>query len=110
MFCVSYILSSLAIYCRCDELNFDGTNRPSTEVRATYGTALKMRAAMTHAFGRLHDLGDIHWHTTLDGSMAGNPSMSQMVTRYMVSLRQRKVKAGETPTSARAITAVCYSL
>ena len=69
-----------------------------------------MRAAMTHAFGRLHDLGDIHWHTTLDGSMAGNPSMSQMVTRYMVSLCRRKVKAGETPTSARAITAVCYSL
>ena len=93
---------------RCDELNLDGTKRLSTEVRATYGTAQKMRAAMTYAFGRIHGLGSMHWqHSPVDGRMVGNPSVSEMVSRYMLSLHRRKVRAGECATSARAITEVC---
>lgn len=66
-----------------------------------------MRAAMTYAFGRIHGLGSMHWqHTSADGNSVGNPSVSEMVSRYMLSLRRRKVKAGETTTSARAITPV----
>ncbi|KAN0137248.1 hypothetical protein V8E53_004958 [Lactarius tabidus] len=89
----------------CDEINLDGSKRPSDEVRATYGTAQKMRAAMTYAFGRLHGLGTMHWQcSTFDGSMVGNPSVSESVSRYMLSLHRRKVQAGETATSARAIS------
>ncbi|KAH9166581.1 hypothetical protein EDB89DRAFT_1857289 [Lactarius sanguifluus] len=94
----------------CDELNLDGTKRPPNEVRATYGTAQKMRASMTYAFGRLHGLGSRDWHCSEGGSMVGNPSVSEMVSQYMLSLHRRKVRAGEAATSARAITAVCHSL
>ncbi|KAI9446961.1 hypothetical protein BJY52DRAFT_1126212, partial [Lactarius psammicola] len=91
----------------CDELKLNGTRKSSKEVRATYGTAQKMRASMTYAFGRVHGLGSAHWHRdTASGSMAGNPSVSEMVSRYMLSLHRRKVQAGETATSARAISAV----
>ena len=96
---------------RCDELNLNGSHRPSEEVRATYGTAQKMRASMTYAFGRVHGLGSMHWQPSqVDGSMIGNPSVSEMVSRYMLSLHRRKVKAGETATSARAVSAVCCPL
>ena len=94
---------------RCDEVNLDGSKRPSTDVRATYGHAQKMRASMTYAFGRIHGLGSMHWQHSADG-MIGNPSVSEEVSRYMLSLRQRKVQAGEAATSARAITAVCLLL
>ncbi|KAH9009297.1 hypothetical protein EDB85DRAFT_1881694 [Lactarius pseudohatsudake] len=90
---------------RCDELTLNGKNRLSTQVRATYGTAQKMRASMTYAFGRIHGLGSMHWQRGADGRMVGNPSVSEVVSRYMLSLHRRKVKAGETATSARAISA-----
>jgi hypothetical protein len=101
-------MSSLArYYDRCDELNLNGTKRPASEVRATYGTAQKMRASMTYAFGRIHGLGSTHWRPgSLGSPPVGNPSVSEVVSRYMLSLRRRKVKAGEIATSARAITAV----
>ncbi|KAH9164835.1 hypothetical protein EDB89DRAFT_1842122, partial [Lactarius sanguifluus] len=89
----------------CDELNLDGKKRLSTQVRATYGTAQKMRASMTYAFGRIHGLGSMHWQRGSDGRMVGNPSVSEVVSRYMLSLHRRKVQAGETATSARAISA-----
>jgi hypothetical protein len=74
----------------------------------TYAHAQKMRAAMTYAFGRLHGLGTLPWHQSeTTGQMVGNPSVSDTVSSYMVSLRRRKVQAGETATSARAITPVC---
>ena len=62
---------------------------------------------MTYAFGRLHGLGTLPWHLNeVTGAMMGNPSVSDIVSSYMVSLRRRKVRAGETQTSARAITEV----
>jgi len=92
---------------RCDELHLNGEKRLPTEVRATYGTAQKMRASMTYAFGRIHGLGSMHWQQSPVGEgMVGNPSVSEVVSRYMLSLRRRKVQAGETPTSARAISEV----
>ena len=65
---------------------------------------------MSYAFGRLHGLGTLPWHKSeTTGQMVGNPSVSDTVSSYMVSLRRRKVQAGETPTSARAITPVFHS-
>ncbi|KAJ7683403.1 DNA breaking-rejoining enzyme, partial [Mycena olivaceomarginata] len=90
---------------RCDELNFDGTTKPHTQKRDSYNHAQKMRAAMTYAFGRLCGLGSLPWHESeVTGRMMGNPSVSETVATYMTSLRRRKVRAGETATSARAIT------
>ena len=64
---------------------------------------------MTYAFGRLHGLGTLPWHQSeVTGAMVGNPSVSDTVSSYMVSLRRRKVRAGETQTSARAITPVLF--
>ncbi|KAF8807125.1 hypothetical protein BYT27DRAFT_7222995 [Phlegmacium glaucopus] len=49
---------------------------------------------MTYVFGRMLGLDQ----------KVGNPSVSEKVSSYMVSLCCRKVQAGETATSARAIT------
>ncbi|KAJ7462933.1 hypothetical protein FB451DRAFT_1043461, partial [Mycena latifolia] len=95
----------------CDELNFDGSMKPSGQVRDSYNHAQKMRAAMTYAFGRLCGLGSLPWHASeVNQRMVGNPSVSETVATYMTSLRRRKVRAGETATSARAITQVIYSI
>ncbi|KAH9021450.1 hypothetical protein EDB85DRAFT_2188783 [Lactarius pseudohatsudake] len=86
----------------CDELNLDGKTRLSTQM---YGTAQEMRASMTYAFGCIHGLGSMHWQRGRDRRMVGNPSVSEVVSRYMLSLHRRKVKAGEITTSVRAISA-----
>jgi hypothetical protein len=62
---------------------------------------------MTYAFGRLHGRGSAQWQPSgIKGKMLGNPSISEVVSSYMVSLRRRKVRAGENAVSARAITMV----
>lgn len=79
---------------------------------------------MTYKFGRVLGLGTLPWHQSeVTGEMRGNPSVSQAVSAYMVSLRRRKVscassvietvahvvdeiQAGETAVSARAMTSV----
>jgi hypothetical protein len=93
---------------RCDEIGLDGNKKQSSVVRMTYAHAQKMRAAMTYAFGHLFGLGTLPWHQSeTTGKMVGNPSVSDTVSSYMVCLRRRKVQAGETATSACAITPVC---
>jgi hypothetical protein len=71
-----------------------------------------MRASMTFLFGCLQGLGSERWHevTTPSGEtiMRGNPSISDTVAKYMVSLHRRKVRNGEAAQSARAITSVCF--
>lgn len=53
---------------------------------------MKMRAAMTYAFGRIHQLGNMPWHNNqVTNQMEGNPSISSIVSTYMLSLRRRKV-------------------
>ena len=103
--------SGLPLLDRCDEIGLDGTMKPSSMIRMTYGHAQKMRAAMTYAFGRLFGLGTLPWHKSeTTGQMMGNPSVSDTVSSYMVSLRRRKVHLGEAATSARAITPVDFSI
>lgn len=51
-----------------------------------------MRAAATFGFGRIHGLGMLAWHRSeYTGKMLGNPSVSETLTSYMLSLRRRKV-------------------
>ncbi|KAH7905012.1 hypothetical protein BJ138DRAFT_1018281 [Hygrophoropsis aurantiaca] len=73
--------------------------------RVTYNTAQKMRAAISHKFGHDHGLGTQQWteHPMIPGKFVGNPSLSVTVSQYMISLRRRKVRAGEQVTSARAM-------
>lgn len=80
--------------CSCDEINLDGSKKPSTQERSTFGHAQKMRAAMTYAFGRVHGLGNMQWHEdAITRRMVGNPSVSDTVSLYMLSLRRRKVSS-----------------
>ncbi|KAI9068796.1 hypothetical protein FKP32DRAFT_1536223, partial [Trametes sanguinea] len=88
----------------CDEINLDGSPRMPHERRSTYSHAMKMRAAATYGFGRLQARGTLPWHRSESGTWRGNPSVSDRVSRYMLSLRRRKARNGEAPQSARSIT------
>jgi len=70
----------------------DGKHRPASQCRDSYTHAQKMRAAMTYTFGRTLGLGSRPWQVNeMTGRMAGNPSVSETVSSYMMSLRNRKV-------------------
>ncbi|KAJ6464719.1 DNA breaking-rejoining enzyme [Mycena vulgaris] len=90
----------------CDVIDINGKPVPKDKEVPTYAHAQKMRAAMSYAFGRLQRIGLVPWQEprTVSGSPTGNPSVSEIVSSYMVSLRRRKVQAGETAVSSRAIT------
>ncbi|KAL1671892.1 DNA breaking-rejoining enzyme [Schizophyllum commune] len=84
-------------------MDLDGKTKPASQRRSGNTTAQKIRAALTYFFGILCGLGNVEWHKDpTTGRMIGNPSISSLVSRYMVGLQRRK--AGEAPTSARAIT------
>ncbi|KAH7871103.1 uncharacterized protein C8R40DRAFT_1055162, partial [Lentinula edodes] len=75
--------------------------------RHSFTHAQKMRAAATFGFGRAHGLGMQAWHRSeTTGKMLGNPSVSETLTSYMLSLHHHKTQIGETATSARAATSV----
>lgn len=52
-----------------------------------------MQVSITYAFGKLHGLGNMHWHESDagDGTMVGNPSISVEVSSFMCSLQRHKV-------------------
>ena len=79
---------------RCDEISLDGNRKPVGAVRSKYTHAQKMRASMTHIFGRDFGLGKQDWtKNEQTGRMTGNPSTSHLLGTYMVSLRNRKVRS-----------------
>ncbi|GBE83362.1 hypothetical protein SCP_0504100 [Sparassis crispa] len=91
---------------KADELDVrTGKPKDPSVARVTYGTAQKMRAAISHKFGRHYGLGTQQWieNPLKPGEYIGNPSLSVTVSQYMVSLRRRKIRGGEIVTSARAI-------
>ncbi|KAH9915998.1 uncharacterized protein B0H18DRAFT_863370, partial [Fomitopsis serialis] len=88
----------------CDETNLKGETKAPGDVRSSYSYAMKMRAAVTHAYSRIPTRGTTPWHQGEDGTWKGNPSMSVLVSRYMISLRRRKTRAGHQTQSSRAIT------
>ena len=88
-------------------MTLDGKIKGQGVAIGTLSQAQKIRAAMTHTFGRVHGLGNVSWHEDeVSGCMRGNPSVASQVSSYMLSLRNRKARSGEVPTSARAITSV----
>jgi hypothetical protein len=50
-----------------------------------------MRAAVTFEFGKNLEIGNNTWQVLRDGTTYGNPSASEMVSSYMLSLRRCKV-------------------
>lgn len=80
---------------RCDKTDFKtGSVRP-LQARPSYSTARKMRAAMSHKFGRDFERGQLarQENLMLPGHFSGNPSVSTTVSQYMVSLRRTKVSS-----------------
>jgi hypothetical protein len=76
----------------CDDIGLDGKPKDPSISRDSYSHAQKMRAAATYGFGRLNGLGSIPWQKSeVSGKMLGNPSISEDVSRYMISLRKKKV-------------------
>lgn len=63
--------------------------------RAGYGHAEKLRAAMTHIFGREFEWGTHEWlaidSEDPNSAYRGNPSLTNAVSEYMVCLQRRKV-------------------
>ena len=65
-----------------------------------------MHASMTHIFGRDFELGSTPWiKDQQTGRVFGNPSVSEKVAKYMVSLRNRKAS---TSIMSHTIL-ICYS-
>jgi len=51
-----------------------------------------MRASMTYIFGRTLKIGSLAFHyNKASECWVGNPSVSEAVSTYMLSLRRRKV-------------------
>lgn len=90
---------------RCDAVDIrTGEVKPLKKSRPTYATAQKMRAAMTHKFGRDYRLGTQQWteNATVPGLFQGNPSVLVTVSQYMVSLRRNKVCRDISVSSTRS--------
>jgi len=83
------------LYHRCDTIGLDGKPVPLNSPRGSFTHAQKLRASMTYAFGRIYGIGSQAWQrsTNANGTVSkiGNPSISEEVSRYLLSLRRRKV-------------------
>lgn len=91
-FCSQKYQALIILLRSCDEINLDGKLKDPSVERASYTHAQKMRAAATFGFGRMHQLGMLAWHhSEITGEMLGNPSVSETLSSYMLSLRRRKV-------------------
>ncbi|KAK0466670.1 DNA breaking-rejoining enzyme [Armillaria novae-zelandiae] len=77
-----------------------GTSKGPKDVQRSYSYAQKLRAGTTYGFRRAGGRGKVPWDRA---TASGNPSISDLVSSYMLGLHKRKVSKGETATSARAI-------
>lgn len=50
-----------------------------------------MRAAVSYFYAGNKDTGTEKWHNDGKGNYSGNPALSHIVSRYMISLQKRKV-------------------
>ena len=92
--CTQCYNDSLLTYTRADDTDvYTGKAKGPSVPRATYNAAQKMRAAISHKFGRDFGLHTQSWQesTTQPGKYTGNPSLSSTICHYMISLRRRKV-------------------
>ncbi|KAK0482321.1 hypothetical protein IW261DRAFT_1550292 [Armillaria novae-zelandiae] len=77
-----------------------GVPKAPEEVRSSWSHAQKLRAGVTWGFKTTGKHGTECW----TDQATGNPSISGIVSSYVVGLRHRKTAQGETPTSSRAVT------
>ncbi|KAJ7913809.1 hypothetical protein B0H13DRAFT_1532479, partial [Mycena leptocephala] len=89
----------------CDVIDVDGKSIPPQQVQSSYGTAQKMRAALSYTFGTVHSHGRTPWHKSeTSGQWVGNPSISNLVGDYLPSLRRRKVFTSKFKPTGRPLT------
>ncbi|KAL1699077.1 hypothetical protein EV121DRAFT_216974, partial [Schizophyllum commune] len=79
---------------RCDDVDWrTGLPKPASQRRSGIGHAQKIRAALTNLFGIKGNLGALQWQQDrASEQMIGNPSISPLVSRYMLGLAKRKVR------------------
>lgn len=87
------LISACRLSLRCDKIDLETGELRPLDRRPGYGTAQKMRAAMSHKFGRDYNRGHQAWgmNPLQANAFIGNPSLSAKVSQYMVSLRRTKV-------------------
>ncbi|KAK0471479.1 hypothetical protein IW261DRAFT_1670580 [Armillaria novae-zelandiae] len=84
----------------CDNVDMHGVSKAPHEPQKSYSHAQKLRASTTYGF-RKGGRGKVPWDRA---KVSRNPSISDVVSSYMLGLRKRKVAKGEIPTSTRAIS------
>ncbi|KAK0492551.1 hypothetical protein EDD18DRAFT_1049972, partial [Armillaria luteobubalina] len=84
----------------CDDTDMRNTTKGPSDIQRSYSHAQKLRAGLTYGF-RKSGRGKDRWNEHM---VSGNPSISDLVSSYMLGLHKRKVAKGEAPTSARAIS------
>ncbi|KAK0191776.1 hypothetical protein F5146DRAFT_906910, partial [Armillaria mellea] len=84
----------------CDNVDMHDVPKAPGEVRSSWSHAQKLRAGITWGFKTVGKHGTECW----SDQATGNPSVSDLVSTYMVSLCRQKAALSETPTSSRAIT------
>ncbi|KAJ7721541.1 hypothetical protein DFH07DRAFT_972230 [Mycena maculata] len=88
----------------CDTQNLYGKTKNVGDIRLAFTSAQKMRAAMTWTFNQFPGMAKVSWHQSeVTGNFVGNPSISDVVSKYMMAVKRRKVHAREIATSACAI-------
>lgn len=80
------------IYHMCERPDLKAKDKLARETKGhTYQHAEKMRAAITFYYSYEKKLGNAPWRCETNGAWTGNPNNSDIVSRYMKSLRRRKV-------------------
>ena len=78
------------IFQKCEKPNSKDSSTMQCE-NASFSHALKMRAAISYHYAQDEQRGSAKWHQDLQGKWIGNPALSHIVSRYMISLQRRKV-------------------
>ncbi|KAK0477275.1 hypothetical protein IW261DRAFT_1338779 [Armillaria novae-zelandiae] len=85
---------------RCDNTDMHSIPKAPEEVRSSWSHMQKLRAGITWGFKTAGKCRIESW----TDQATGNPSVSNLVSAYMVGLRcRRKADQGETPMSSRAM-------
>ncbi len=80
--------SCLSNLTRCDDVNMHGTSKGLKDVQRTFSHAMKLRAGTTFGFCKAGRRGKVPWDRA---TALGNPSISDLVSSYMLGLHKRKV-------------------
>ncbi|KAJ7168719.1 hypothetical protein C8R46DRAFT_1218107 [Mycena filopes] len=90
----------------CDTVFLNGDEKPTNLEVKSHATAERMRAAVLYTYAMIHLRGKKPWQAsqTTPGAMEGNPIICDVVADFMISMRRRKAKAGQSSTSSKAMT------